>query len=265
MIPFFQVDAFTSTPFHGNPAGVCILDEEVSASWMQSVAYETNFSETAFVYYVSGNFSIRYFTPTTEVPLCGHATLSAAHILWQRGLVAKGDTITFESKSGFLKARLEGGWIELTFPKDPLEQISIYPHIKQLFGCTPLQMFHTKFCGYYLLVLDSEYKVQSLSPNFHDMVREGIGEVVVTAASNSSDVDFVLRFFAPSVGINEDPVTGSAFCSLGPYWAKQLGKIEVIGKQISKRGGQVKVRSADSRNVILTGQAITIIQGNLLV
>jgi len=265
-IPFFQVDAFTNKAFQGNPAGVCILNQKMPDSWMQSIAFEMNFSETAFISFASNKkLDIRFFTPTTEVPLCGHATLSSAYVLWEENFIQKNCPIRFYSKSGKLDAELVDGWIALQFPVDLFREVSIPPIISELIGTEPIKMYRTVFCDYYLIELFSEKSVQSLSPNFEGLVKEGFNEVITTAKCNTGLIDFVLRFFAPGVGINEDPVTGSAFCSLGPYWAKRLNKNELIGKQISKRGGTVKVQIKDETSVTLLGKAISVMRGELLI
>ena len=261
--PIIQVDAFTAEPFHGNPAAVCLLREDADEGWMQAVAAEMNLSETAFVRRrEDGAFAIRWFTPTVEVPLCGHATLASAHVLFERELVSPDEPIRFHSQSGELVARREDGWICLNFPALPVEQATAPAGLVDALGCCP-EGFYRNRLGKYLAELDCAKTVRELEPSFAKLVAVGCGACIVTARGESGSCDFVSRFFAPSLGINEDPVTGAAHCSLTPYWAKRLGKNELIGHQVSKRGGIVRVRALGDR-VDLLGQAVTVLRGDLL-
>jgi len=257
-VKIIQIDAFTSEPFKGNPAAVCILDAPADENWMQSFAREMNLSETAFLVPKSDGFDLRWFTPATEVDLCGHATLASAHALWEEGVLQAGESACFNTRSGILTARLEGGWIELDFPRKQVEPIAIPEGLAQALGVK------VKFIGGdgtdYLVEVESE--VCALQPDFTALKTFPVRGVVVTSRAGSGDADFVSRFFAPGAGIDEDPVTGSAHCSLGPFWAERLGKKKLLGYQASSRGGFVKVALKGDR-VLLGGQAVTIFRGEL--
>ena len=262
-VPIIQVDAFTAEPFRGNPAAVCLLREEATAEWMQAVAAEMNLSETAFVRRRGdGDFSLRWFTPTVEVPLCGHATLASAHVVWEEKLVAPDDPITFHTKSGKLTARREADWIRLDFPALPVEPCAAPAGLAEALGCS-FESVHRNEFGTYLAVLDSEKAVRDVQPDFARLRAIEAGVCIVTARSESGSFDFVSRFFAPGLGIDEDPVTGAAHCSLAPYWGQRLGKTELVGHQISKRGGVVRVRARGDRVDVL-GQAVTVMRGEML-
>jgi PhzF family phenazine biosynthesis protein len=257
------VDAFTAEPFRGNPAAVCLLHQEGSASWMQAIAAEMNLSETAFVRpRPDDDFSIRWFTPTVEVPLCGHATLASAHVLWEEELASREQPVTFHAQSGLLTARREGDWICLDFPALPVEQCAAPGGLSEALGCRPLSA-HRSQSGAYLVEVDSERTVRELRPNIAQLRSGEFNVCIVTARSDSAAYDFVSRFFAPGLGIDEDPVTGAAHCSLAPYWAERLGKTELVGHQVSARGGVVRVRLRGDR-VDLLGQALTVMRGELL-
>ena len=261
-LPIIQVDSFTTEPFRGNPAAVCLLEKEADADWMQAVAAEMNLSETAFVWRREGSgYSLRWFTPTVEVPLCGHATLASAHVLWQQKQVRPDDAITFHSQSGPLTARREGDWICLNFPAIPVEPAATPPGLAEALGCQPISVHQSDSRGY-LAELDSEQTVRGLRPDFSKLVKI-CERCIVTARGESADCDFVSRFFAPGLGINEDPVTGAAHCCLTPYWSERLGKTELVGHQVSQRSGIVRVRALGDR-VDLLGQAVTIFRGELL-
>lgn len=261
--PIIQVDAFTAEPFRGNPAAVCLLREEASAAWMQAVAAEMNLSETAFVQHRAGSdFSIRWFTPTVEVPLCGHATLASAHVLWEEKLVLRQERITFHARSGLLAAHRESDWICLNFPGLPVEESAAPVGLSEALGSRPVGVYRSELPAY-VVELDSEKTVRELQPDLAGLGQEGGGVCIVTARSGSGACEFVSRFFGPAIGIDEDPVTGAAHCSLGPYWAERLGKTELTGHQVSKRGGVVRVRVRGDRVDIL-GQALTVIRGELL-
>jgi PhzF family phenazine biosynthesis protein len=257
-----QVDAFTAEPFRGNPAGVCLLQKPVPEAWMQAVAAEMNLSETAFLLPHGDGFAIRYFTPLVEVPLCGHATLASAHALWEENRARKEETIALHAKADLLTARRKGDWICLDFPAFPVSRVEVPPGLARALGIEPLSAHRGQQNGI-LLELESEAAVRNLQPDFTLLRQNQYGYVLVTAPSASGPYDFVSRFFAPEVGIDEDPVTGVAHCSLGPYWRKRLGKTDLTGHQVSKRGGVVRVRLRGDRVDIL-GQAVTVIRGTVM-
>ena len=256
-----QVDAFTAEAFRGNPAAVCVLEEARDAVWMQRVAAEMNLAETAFLEPRGDGFGLRWFTPAVEVDLCGHATLASAHVLWESERVRPSESIRFHTKSGLLTAERRGDWIELDFPSTPEEAADTPPGLAEALGGEPLYVGRSRFD--YLVELDSEEAVARLRPDFARLAAISTRGVIVTARSARPDFDFVSRFFAPAVGIDEDPVTGSAHCCLGPFWSRRLGKEDFLARQISARGGVVKVRLEGDR-VLLAGQAVTVLQGDLL-
>lgn len=259
-VRIYHVDAFTDRMFAGNPAAVCLLPGPVDETWMQKVGSEMNLSETAFLVRERDGFRLRWFTPKTEVNLCGHATLASAHVLWTEGVVPESKKITFFTKSGKLTARRTGKLIELDFPSMPPSRCALPDLLRRSLGVTP------KFAGRnaddYLVELGDEDQLRRLSPDFGLMSGLGTRGVMVTCPSKSAEYDFVSRFFAPAFGINEDPVTGSAHCCLGPFWGKRLGKKELVGFQASPRGGVVKVRLEGER-VVLGGKAVTVLAGEL--
>lgn len=259
-ITCLQIDAFTDRPFAGNPAAVCLLEQERDAAWMQAVAAEMNLSETAFVRPLSNGFELRWFTPTIEVDLCGHATLAAAHALWSENIVASGSAIRFLSKSGELTCVQRDDLIELDFPATPIEPAEHSDSVCDALGCDSIFQGASKFDR--LVLVGSEQVLRSIRPDFarlRDLPSRG---VIVTSMSNNPRFDFVSRFFAPNAGVDEDPVTGSAHCALGPFWSERLGKTEMTAFQASARGGIVRVRIAADR-VFLAGHAITVLNGKL--
>jgi PhzF family phenazine biosynthesis protein len=259
-----QVDAFTDRPFAGNPAAVCVLDTPADAGWMQRVAREMNLSETAFLVTKPGGFDLRWFTPSVEVELCGHATLASAHVLWEDGLLAAGEKARFFTASGELTAeRRSGGWIEMDFPAEPAQPLLPPEELASALGAEPLWTGKNRFD--YLVELDSEATVRRLAPDLGALERIEARGFIVTSRSESGEgeADFVSRFFAPAAGVPEDPVTGSAHCCLGPFWAERLGKDELVGYQSSARGGVVRVRPQGGR-VKLSGQAVTVIRVELV-
>jgi len=260
-VPIFTVDAFADKPFSGNPAAVCLLNDAIYESDMQSIAFEMNLSETAFLLKLDKDYSLRWFTPAAEVDLCGHATLSSAHILWQEGLCKPDEPIHFHTKSGLLIAYKKGDEIEMDFPAIPEKEVS-YPAdlIHALGGVEPKYVGMTKWN--YVVELESEHVVKSLKPDFGRMLTLPGWGTMVTAKADSGDYDFVSRFFAPEKGVPEDPVTGSAHCVLGPFWQRRLGKKEFIAYQASARGGRVGVRVEGDR-VFLSGKAVTVIKGEI--
>jgi PhzF family phenazine biosynthesis protein len=261
-IPIYQVDAFAERPFEGNPAGVCLLDEERPVGWMQSVAAEMNLSETAFVRLRDDGYDLRWFTPAVEVDLCGHATLASAHVLWTEGLVGAGEPIRFHTRSGVLTCRQADEEIELDFPSTPAVEAEPPPCLLEALGVQPSFVGKSAFDTF--LVVESEETVRALRPDFEMLRRiDGIRGVIVSSRSSDPRFDFISRFFAPAAGVDEDPVTGSAHCCLAPFWAARLGKTALTGYQASKRGGIVRVKVVGER-VILGGRAVTILRGRLL-
>jgi PhzF family phenazine biosynthesis protein len=248
-----QIDAFADAPFTGNPAAVVVLDEPADDTWMQSVAAEVNLSETAFVRPLSsGSWSLRWFTPTIEVDLCGHATLATAHHLW-RDVGLDDPTLHFETRSGTLRAtRLDEGWIELDFPADPTRPVEPPPGLIDALGVPPAHVVAVSAGRDDLLVeLATPEAVVAAEPDHRALGQLPLRGISVSAAGRSASdpalarYDVVSRFFAPGSGVPEDPVTGSAHCTLGPYWGERLGRTELLAHQASRRGGVVRVRAAD--------------------
>ena len=261
-----QVDAFSDRPFGGNPAAVCVLPEAADEAWMQSIAAQMNLSETAFLYPKEGGYHLRWFTPTTEVDLCGHATLASAHVLWQEGHLPLDQTARFHTRSGLLTAELEGDWITLNFPSQPVEAVTPDPVLlKALRGQEPVFVGANSEGaeGNFWVELASKAHMRSLQPDFALMKTLPVMGVIVTSPATATDVDFVSRYFAPAAGINEDPVTGSAHCSLAPYWQSKLGKEAFLAQKVSVRGGELKVRCEGER-VFISGQAVTVLRGELV-
>lgn len=259
----YHVDAFTSEPFKGNPAGVCILEREMTGKWMQDIAAEMNLSETAFILKGNKEYPIRFFSPESEVPLCGHATLSSAHILFETGIIGKDEEIIFISKAGKLIIRYSDSWITMNFPSYELDPIKTPQGIERIIGIKPAELYRTVH-GWTFALLTNEDEVRNLKPDFRLMENSEFGDLIVTATSDDKNFDFCVRCFAPALGIDEDPVTGSAHCALVPYWNRRTGRKEMISHQISKRGGILKVALKGDR-VEISGQARTIIRGELYV
>jgi len=256
----FQIDAFTDKPFRGNPAAVCILTRHHDDAWMQNVAREMNLSETAFLEGKENSYNLRWFTPAVEVDLCGHATLASAHALWEGGYTDTKQQIRFHTRSGLLTAERNDGWIEMNFPAEPETSTSAPSDLSKALGVGFKYVGKNRFD--YLVEIDSEETLRRIDPDFALLNTIPMRGVIVTSPSSSREYDFVSRFFAPQVGVNEDPVTGSAHCCLAPYWAARLGRDEMVGYQASPRGGFVRVR-VDKDRVYLGGQAITILRGKL--
>ena len=257
------VDAFTNRPFSGNPAAVCILADERENSWMQNLARELNLSETAFLRREETHYELRWFTPRVEVDLCGHATLASAHVLWESGQENPEVAVRFQGRSGALTASRRGDWIELDFPAVKATEAPAPPRLAEALGVAPKWVGLTRLD--YLVEVDSEDRVRSLRPDLK-LLQEatpGCRGVIVTSRSRSTEFDMVSRYFAPAAGVDEDPVTGSAHCSLGPFWAQRLGKSELTAYQASERGGSLKIRVGENR-VRLLGQAVTVMRGELL-
>ena len=256
-----QVDVFTSTPYAGNPAAVCVLPMARDERWMQDVAREMNLSETAFLLAEDDGYRLRWFTPAVEVALCGHATLASAHVLWQDGHLATGSPARFHTKSGLLTAEQRGDWIELDFPATHAAPSPLPPGLAEALGVTPRWSGRSKFD--YLLEVESEATVRALAPDFTSLKRVEARGVMVTSRAATPGYDFVSRFFAPRVGVDEDPVTGSAHCALTPFWSERLQRSEMTAFQASRRGGVLRVRLAGDR-VGLGGQAVTVLRGELV-
>ncbi len=261
-LPLFQVDAFTSRPFAGNPAAVCLLPGPADPRWMQAVAAEMNLAETAFVHPVADGLSLRWFTPAVEVDLCGHATLASAHVLWEEGRLGPTAAARFQTKSGLLTARRAStaSWIELDFPATPAEPAVAPAGLAEALGMIPRAVGLSRFD--YLVEAESEDVVRRLAPDLTALARFAVRGVIVTSRAATDGYDFVSRFFAPRSGVPEDPVTGSAHCALAPWWAAQVRKSEMTAFQASPRGGVVRVRVAGDR-VFLGGQAVTVSRGVL--
>jgi PhzF family phenazine biosynthesis protein len=256
-----QVDAFTDKPFAGNPAAVCILPRPADEAWMKGVAREMNLSETAFLAPRDGDYDLRWFTPSVEVALCGHATLASAHVLWEEDHLKPEAQARFHTKSGVLTADRRGNWIEMDFPALQEEPSHAPPELVQALGVQPQYVGRSKFD--YLLELASEAVVRALKPDHAQLRQIPVRGVMVTSRASSGGFDFVSRFFAPGSGVDEDPVTGSAHCCLAPYWAKKLAKSDLVAYQASARGGIVRTHVAGDR-VKLAGQAVTVLRGELI-
>jgi PhzF family phenazine biosynthesis protein len=259
--PIVQVDAFTSTPFSGNPAAVCVMDSARDERWMQNVAQEMNLSETAFLHPEKDGYRLRWFSPTMEIALCGHATIASAHVLYETGKLPRGQQARFYTMSGLLTADEENGWIKLDFPSTQPETAQAPAHFEKALGNVKLKYIGKNVFDY-IVEVESEEVVRSMKPNLTLLELVEARGVIVTARANDSKFDFVSRFFAPAAGVNEDPVTGSAHCCLTPYWSAKLNKQEMVGYQASARGGVVKVALRGDR-VWLYGQAVTVLRGEL--
>jgi PhzF family phenazine biosynthesis protein len=261
MMKIYQVDAFTDSPFGGNPAAVCILESPGDETWMQNVAREMNLSETAFLHKQEKGYRLRWFTPVAEVELCGHATLASAHVLWETGLLEPDEHAHFETLSGVLKAAKVDDAIEMDFPAIAYERIDEPSGLREALDVTPLNLCRSDF--FLLVEVASEKEVRDLKPDFEKLKSISGHAVIVTSVADSEAYDFVSRCFAPNVGINEDPVTGSAHCFLGPYWRAHFGMDEFSAYQASERGGKLRVR-VEGERVFLLGQAVTVLHGQLV-
>jgi PhzF family phenazine biosynthesis protein len=259
--PIVVVDAFTSRPFTGNPAAVCLLAREADERWMQSVAAELNLSETAFLLREADAFRLRWFTPATEVALCGHATLASAHHLWESGALPPQTPARFHTRSGELTAIRQGEGIEMDFPAKPETPAGATPELARAIGAAAAYVGVSQFdC---LVELASEAEVRALAPDMSQLAALPWRGVIVTSRASTPGYDFVSRFFAPKVGVREDPVTGSAHCVLGPFWRQRMGKDDFTAYQASPRGGVVRVGVRGDR-VLLGGQAVTVWRGELV-
>ena len=265
----YTVDAFSSEPFCGNPAAVCLIEGAFDEEQMQAVAFEMNLAETAFVRRAGDGFELRWFTPRNEVDLCGHATIAAAHVLWHEESGAGLSQLDFSTRSGVISASMEAGRIWLDFPAFDVTPCDVEPNIQDVVslpGTTRVvECFAAQFSGkpIVFLRLESAGEVRTAIPKLNEIEAMEVGALVLTAeAPDGDDCDFVSRFFAPAFGIPEDPVTGSSHSYLAPYWAGILGKNELCGRQASPRGGAVYCRVSDS-GVRIGGDAVTLIRGRI--
>ena len=256
-LSIFQADAFASSLFKGNPAAVVPLTEWLPDLTMQQIAAENNLSETAFFIPEGDHFHIRWFTPKSEVNLCGHATLATAHVLFNE-LNYQEEVISFNSRSGILTVRKTGDKLQLNFPADFVQPVDFIPVFAEAFGSHPLATFKGRTD--YMLLFESEETIRSMNPDYNLLKQTYARGIMVTAKGTT--VDFVSRFFAPGVGIDEDPVTGSAHTSLVPFWSKKLGKNELTALQLSERGGQVWCTLVEDR-VLIAGKAVTYLRGEI--
>jgi len=255
-----QVDSFTSTAFAGNPAGVCVLERPRDAAWMQLVAREMNIADTAFLRARTGDeFDLRWFTPTVEVDLCGHATLASAHVLWESG--QRASTLRFHTRSGVLTATRRDGWIDLDFPATPDQPASPPAGLLAALGVTA--RYVGRSCFDFLVEVDDEATVVAIRPDFRRLATIDARGVIVTSRASTPGVDFVSRYFAPAFGIDEDPATGSTHCCLGPFWNARTGKRDFVAHQLSARRGELHVALHGDR-VRLSGRAVTVLRGELL-
>lgn len=247
------VDAFTDTPFGGNPAAVCILEHSADPKWMQLVAREMNLSETAFLHPIEGGFSLRWMTPAVEVKLCGHATLASAFTLWETGVLVADEVARFQTLSGWITCRRDEGWVTMDFPAKICEPCAPPAGLAGALECELV------WCGSngmdYLVEVSDAGVLRGLKPNFTGLSKLPVRGVIVTCKSDASEFDFLSRFFAPAAGVNEDPVTGSAHCALGPYWMHKTGRSDFTAFQASERGGLVKL-SVRGERVLLRGKAV---------
>ncbi|MDZ7314864.1 MAG: PhzF family phenazine biosynthesis protein [candidate division KSB1 bacterium] len=260
-INIYQVDAFTKEKFKGNPAVICLLERHADESWMQAFAAEMNFSETAFVLPLEDGFHLRWFTPTTEVDLCGHATLAAAHVLFEIGRLSTGSEAHFHTRSGLLTVRKEGDLYWMKFPSEPPKPTESSPSLTRIFGAPPIYVGRNRHDM--LIHMEDPQMVTDFVPDFYELAEFPVRGIILTSRSEDPAYDFISRFFAPRVGINEDPVTGSAHCCLGPYWAQLLGKSSLRAYQASNRGGELLV-VVKPDSVLLGGSAVMIFKGELV-
>lgn len=263
--PIVQVDAFTQKPFSGNPAAVCIMPGPASENWMQQVAREVDLGATAFLYHSddTNGYNLRWYTASSELTLCGHGTLSSAHVLWQEGHLKPDEPARFYSKAGMLMAIKRGDWIEMDFPAEVAEAVSPPPELLQALDVKPVYVGRNRLD--YLVEVESEEAVRNLKPDFALLKKVQTRGIIVTSRANSPEYDCVSRFFAPSISLDEDMVTGSAHCCLGPYWGQKLNKTELNAYQASPRGGNVRMRlDPGGQRIYLSGQAVTVIRGEIL-
>jgi len=267
-----QVDAFTNKPFSGNPAAVCVTQEPIEEELMQAIAAEMNLSETAFLHPIEGGYSLRWFSPAVEVDLCGHATLASAHVLWSEGHLASDAVAKFSTRSGWLSAEkitketadTTEDWIQMDFPSQPVETSQyVLPQLVKSLCCGGNIRAVAKNAVNYLVEIQSESALKALNPDFVAISKLPTQGIIATAPADSDDYDFVSRYFCPSIGVNEDPVTGSAHTSLAPYWQEKLGKPSMLARQVSDRGGTLHVSCEKNDRVKIRGQAVTVLRGEL--
>ena len=257
----YQVDAFTEDPFRGNPAAVVLLKAPEPEDWMQAFAAEMNLSETAYLLPEGEGWGLRWFTPATEVDLCGHATLASGKVLFEIYPEMRMEPVIFYTRSGELSARWVDDLIELNFPAMLFEPITVIASLPEILGFRPIGAVRSG--NYYLFEALDESLIRNAQPDINALKTLPMPEVIITAKSEDPEIDFVSRFFAPQLGVDEDPVTGSAHCLLAPYWAKKLGKTEMFAHQRSERGGYLNLR-LDGERVFITGAAKIIFQADLL-
>ena len=257
-LPIYQIDAFTTELFKGNPAAVCPLEKWLPDELMQSIATENNLSETAFIVPRGNDFELRWFTPVSEIPLCGHATLACAYVLFEC-LGYNQSAVTFHSMSGALMVKREGKKFVLDFPSEMPQQIESSERLQQALKINPVEVYAGK--RKLMAVLKNESEVRNVAPDFR-LIKELPNEGVIITA-HGDEVDFVSRFFVPKMGIDEDPVTGSSHTLLTPFWGKQLNKTEMTALQVSSRGGALICRLKNDR-VEMVGDAILYMKGELL-
>lgn len=255
-LPIYQIDAFADRPFEGNPAAICPLDSWLPDEVLQSIAEENNLAETAFYVEREGSYDLRWFTPTKEVDLCGHATLAAAHVLFESNSFT-GSQITFQSRSGPLLVYREGDLLTLDFPAQSGVPCEVPNGMVEALGATPRECYRAMD---YMAVFDSEDQIAAMAPDFRRLKSLGLRGVIITAPGKTSD--FVSRFFAPNFGIDEDPVTGSAHCTLAPFWAERLAKTDMSARQLSKRGGGLQCRVVGDR-VHISGRTVAYLTGTI--
>ncbi len=260
----YQVDSFTDEIFKGNPAGVMILDSEIDPETMQQIANEMNLSETAFVLPYEEKFKIRYFTPTIEVPICGHATLASAHILYSLGLVKKDSEIQFIAKLDDLKVKYENDWIKMSFPRFDISQADIPEHLDEAIGLDIAEFYIDPKNDYCLAYIQPDTDLSDLKPNIELIGKIVSGVLIVTSHDYKRNYDFLVRCFAPNMGINEDPVTGAANCILSTFWKEKLNKSNFISRQMSNRTGIIKTRVSGDR-VEICGKAKTVFKAELMI
>ncbi|MGE7622903.1 PhzF family phenazine biosynthesis protein [Viridibacillus sp. NPDC096237] len=256
------INTFTDQEFSGNPAAVCYLCEEKESIWMQKVAKEINLPTTAFIHFSNNKYHLRWFTPSTEIPICGHGTLASSYFLWKKGIVDPKQSIIFQTKSGVLKAHLRDGWVQLKFPTIHERKVTAPDLLLKALDVKPVYIGKSKLD--YLVEVESEEIVRNLKPNINLIAQLPVRGVIVTSKSNTEEFDFISRFFSPAQGINEDYVNGSSHCCLGPYWMNKLDKADLIAYQASDRNGILKVSVLDN-DVLLSGKAVTIFEGKLTI
>lgn len=261
----YQVDAFTETPFTGNPAAVCIMDGPADEDWMQLIAREMNLSETAFIYPKLDGWHLRWFTPTSEEDICGHATIATAHLLWELEKIPKDKPVSFFSLSGRLVAEYEDGLVKVNLPNDVCEPVTpdqTPVGLAEALLINPVNVYQDRHD--YFMEVESEKIIREMRPNYRDLIQVDIPRaVIVTCKSETEGFDYLLRYFAPRMGIDEDPITGSVHCSLAPLWQKRLGKSDMVALQPSNRGGTIRVH-VDEDRVSIYGKSVTVMKTELL-